>query len=158
MLCAHFAEAATPPWDVRWGFENTSKIRRGVSAYHKSYQKGEDHALGILRKTIAKGVKGMIAEPQNRAVAVGKLVQALGGKLISYHLLLNGEIDFFIVTDMPEDKIADVAMVNTMLVRGSGAIKSITSVPAVRAEDAVPIMQKAQKMSAAMAYKAPSKT
>jgi len=109
-------------------------------------------------KLSQEGVKGMIAEPQNRAVAVGKLVQALGGKLISYHMLLNGEIDFFIVSDMPEDKIADVAMVNTMLVRGSGAIKSITSVPAVRAEDAVPIMLKAQKMSAAMAYKAPSKT
>jgi len=45
-----------------------------------------------------------------------------------------------------------------MLVRGSGAIESITSVPAVRAEDAVPIMQKAQKMAAAMAYKAPTKS
>jgi hypothetical protein len=49
-------------------------------------------------------------------------------------------------------------MVNAMLVRASGGIQSITSVPAVRAEDAVPIMQKAQKMAAAMAYKAPIKS
>lgn len=48
----------------------------------------------------------MIAEPQNLAEPVGKLVAALGGKLLSYHLLLNGEFDFFIVTDMPEDKTA----------------------------------------------------
>ena len=109
-------------------------------------------------KVTQEGVKGMIAEPQNRAEPVGKLVAALGGKLLSYHLLLNGEFDFFIVTDMPEDKIAEVAMVNSMLVRGSGGIQSIASVPAVRAEDAVPIMQKAKKMAAAMAYKAPSKS
>jgi len=31
----------------------------------------------------------MIAKPQNRAEAVGKLVEALGGKMLSYHLLLN---------------------------------------------------------------------
>ncbi len=109
-------------------------------------------------KVTQEGVKGMVAEPQNRAESVEKLVAALGGKLLSYHLLLNGEFDFFIVTDMPEDKIAEVAMVNSMLVRGSGGIQSITSVPAVRAENAVPIMQKAQKMAAAMAYKAPSKS
>lgn len=109
-------------------------------------------------KITQEGVKGMITEPQNRAEVVGKLVAALGGKLISYHFLLNGEFDYFIVTDMPEDKIAEVAMVNSMLVRGSGGIQSITSVPAVRAEDAVPIMQKAQKMAAAMAYKAPNKS
>ena|SRR5210317_1482666 len=109
-------------------------------------------------KVTQEGIKGMIAEPQNRAEVVGKLVAALGGKMLSYHLLLNGEFDFFIVTDMPEDKITEVTMVNSMLVRGSGAIESITSVPAVRAEDAVPIMQKAQKMAAAMAYKAPTKS
>jgi len=109
-------------------------------------------------KVTQEGVKGMIAEPQNRAEPVGKLVAALGGKLLSYHLLLNGEFDFFIVTDMPEDKVAEVAMVNSMLVRGSGGIQSIISVPAVRAEDAVSIMQKAQNMAKAMAYKAPSKS
>lgn len=109
-------------------------------------------------KLTQEGVKGMVAEPQNRAEIVGKLVAALGGKLVSYHLLYNGDFDFFIVTDMPEDKIAEVTMVNAMLVRASGGIQSITSLPAVRAEDAVPIMQKAQKMAAAMAYKAPIKS
>ena len=107
-------------------------------------------------KLTQEGIKGMIAQPQNRAEAVGKLVAALGGKMLSYHLLLNGEIDYLIITDMPEDKIAEVAMVNSMLVRGSDAVESITSVPAVRAEDAVPIMQKAQKMATAMAYEAPT--
>jgi len=104
------------------------------------------------------GIKGMISNPQNREEAVGKLLEAYGGKLVSYHLLLNGNIDFFIVSDIPDDKIADVALVNAMLVRGSGAIESIATVPAMRAKDAVPQMQKAQEMASAMVYEAPTKS
>ena len=100
----------------------------------------------------------MVANPVNRAEVVSKLVEALGGKLVSYHMLLNGDIDFFIVTDVPDDGIADVTLVNSMLVRASGAIESIATVPAMRAEDAVPQMQKAQQMAAAMAYKPPTAT
>ncbi len=104
-----------------------------------------------------EGIQGMVANPSNRAEAVGKLLEAYGGKLISYHMLMNGNIDFFIVSDIPDDKIADVAIVNAMLVRGSGAIETISTVPAVRAEDAITQMQKAQQMASAMAYQAPTK-
>jgi uncharacterized protein with GYD domain len=109
-------------------------------------------------KISKEGIQGMVANPQNRAEAVGKLIEAYGGKLISYHLLLNGDIDFFIVSDIPVDKIADVTLVNAMLVRASGAIKSIATVPALRAEDAVPQMQKAQKMASAKTYQAATKS
>ncbi len=51
-------------------------------------------------KISQEGIKGLIAEPQNRAEPVGKLIEALGGKLVSYHLLLNAEIDFFIISDV----------------------------------------------------------
>ena len=105
-----------------------------------------------------EGIQGMVANPSNRAEAVGKLLEAYGGKLISYHMLMNGNIDFFIVSDIPDDKIADVAIVNAMLVRGSGAIETISTVPAVRAEDAITQMQKAQQMASAMAYQAPTKS
>lgn len=104
------------------------------------------------------GIKGMISNPQNREEAVGKLLEAYGGKLVSYHLLLNGDIDFFIVSDMPDDKIADVTLVSVMLLRGSGAIESIATVPAMRAKEAVSQMQKAQQMASAMVYEAPTKS
>ncbi|MBW2251622.1 MAG: GYD domain-containing protein [Deltaproteobacteria bacterium] len=104
-----------------------------------------------------EGIQGMVTNPSNRAEAVGKLLEAYGGKLISYHMLMNGNIDFFIVSDIPDDKIADVAIVNAMLVRGSGAIETISTVPALRAEDAITQMQKAQQMASAMAYQAPTK-
>jgi hypothetical protein len=41
-------------------------------------------------KLSQEGIKVMIVKAQNRAEAVGKLVEALDGKMYSYHLLLNG--------------------------------------------------------------------
>lgn len=104
-----------------------------------------------------EGIKGLVAEPQNRAESLGKLIESYGGKLISYYMVLNGDIDFFIVTDIPEDKMEGIAFINAMLVRASGSFESLTTVPTIPAENAVPQMQKAQQMAAAMAYKAPAK-
>ena len=109
-------------------------------------------------KVSQEGMKGMLANPQNREEAVGKLVEGLGGKLVSYHLLLNGDIDFIIVTDFPADKFEENLLINSMLVRGSGAIESVATVPAMRAADAVSQMKKAQQMASAMLYEAPSKS
>ena len=102
------------------------------------------------------GVKGILAEPTNRAEAVGKLLEVYGGKLISYHMLMNGDIDFFIISEIPDEKITDVAFVNALLVRGYGAIENITTVPAIRAEDALPHMRKAAEMASAMVYQPPA--
>lgn len=70
-------------------------------------------------------------------------------------MLMNGSIDFFIISEMPDDRIADVTIVNAMLVRTYGAIETISSLPAVRAEDAIPFMKKAKEMAAAMVYASP---
>ncbi|WP_373499377.1 GYD domain-containing protein [Desulfococcus sp.] len=103
-----------------------------------------------------EGIRGLIDNPQNRAGAIQQLMDAYRGKLISYHLLLNGEIDFFIVADIPDECVADLGLVNALLVRGSGAVETITTVPAYRAEDAIPLMQRAQKMTTEETYKSPS--
>ncbi len=101
------------------------------------------------------GIQGMLDNPTNRAEAVGKLLGAYGGKLISYHMLMNGDIDFFIVSEIPDDKIADVSIVNAMLVRTYGAIETISTVPAIPDEDAIPQMKKAKEIAAAMVYASP---
>ena len=67
----------------------------------------------------------------------------------------DSDIDFFIISEIPDDKIADVSIVNAMLVRTYGAIESISTVPAIRAEDAIPQMKKAKEMAAAMVYASP---
>jgi hypothetical protein len=73
-------------------------------------------------------------------------------------LIINKCFNFIIVSDIPDDKIANVALITPMLVRGSGAIESVATVPAMTAADAVPQMQQAQQMAAAMAYKAPTQS
>ena len=105
-----------------------------------------------------EGIQGLIAKPQNRAEPVGKLVEALEGQLISHHFVLNGDIDFIIFTDQPDDKLVDIAHVNAILVRGSGAIETLTTVPAISAENGVSQMKRAQQMAAAMVYEKPSKS
>ncbi|CAB5099606.1 hypothetical protein D3OALGA1CA_1739 [Olavius algarvensis associated proteobacterium Delta 3] len=105
-----------------------------------------------------EAIQGMIANPQDRSEAVGKLVQAYGGKLVSYYFLMNGDVDFFIVSDIPDEKMAEMNLINAMLVRAAGGIESITTVPARTAQDAVEQMRKAQKMAADMVYQAPSQT
>jgi len=103
------------------------------------------------------GIQGMIANPQNRAESVSKLLAPFGGKLIGYHMILNADFDFFIVSDVPQDKLAEITFITELLVRGSGAVESMTTVPALSAEDAVPQMRKAKEMAAAMTYEAPKK-
>ncbi|MGA9534578.1 MAG: GYD domain-containing protein [Desulfobacterales bacterium] len=105
-----------------------------------------------------EGIQGLIAKPQNRAEPVRKMVEALGGKLISHHFVLNGDIDFIIFTDLPNEKLADISYANAMLVRGSGAIETLTTVPAISSENAVSQMKKAQQMAAAMVYEKPTKS
>ena len=103
-----------------------------------------------------EGIQGMIAQPHDRSKAVSQLLEAYGGKLISYHMLLNGDLDFVIVSEIPEDQMSGIALVNAMLVRGSGAIESITTLPALSAEDSVPQMIKAKEL--ASAYKPPTQS
>ena len=53
------------------------------------------------------GVQGMLDNPTDRAEAVGKLVPAYGRKLISYHMLMNEDIDLVVLsvdTSLAKDK------------------------------------------------------
>lgn len=99
-----------------------------------------------------EGVKGILDKPTNRAEAVGKLLEAYGGKLIHYYMVMNGDIDFIIINEIADDKIADATFVNALLVRGYGAIENITTLPVVEAENAMPYMEKAGKMAAEIVY------
>lgn len=107
-------------------------------------------------KLTNESIQGLVTNPQNRAEAVAKLVDAYGGEMVSYHLLLNGDIDFIIFSEIPDDKIKDLTLMNALVVRGAGGVESITTVPAVKAEDAMIQMHKAQKLTSAMAYRTPA--
>jgi len=105
-----------------------------------------------------ESINGLVSNPQNRAEAVAKLIDTYGGEMVSYHMLLNGEIDFIIFSEIPEERAKDLTLVNALVVRGAGGVESVTTVPAIRAEDAVMQMEKAQNLVSAMAYHTPTQT
>ena len=107
-------------------------------------------------KMSKEGLNGLIAKPENRAETLGKMVDALGGKLVDYYFLLNGKIDFIIVSEFPDDQnVNELSLIDALLVRGSGAIESITTFPALRAAEAVPLFERAKALQEASTYSKP---
>ena len=54
-------------------------------------------------------IKGMIANPEDRAEAASKLFEAAGGKLLAYYVTL-GEYDWLIVSEFPDHQSVSAAV------------------------------------------------
>ena len=50
-------------------------------------------------------LKGMLANPEDRSEAAGKLIQAAGGKMLAYYVTF-GEYDWLVVSEMPDEQHA----------------------------------------------------
>jgi uncharacterized protein with GYD domain len=55
-------------------------------------------------------VKGMLAKPEDREEAVGKLFKSVGGKLIGWYLTF-GHHDWLVIGEFPDEKAAASAIV-----------------------------------------------
>ena len=66
-------------------------------------------------------IEGMIASPEDRAEAVGRLFAAAGGKLISYYVTL-GEYDWLIVGEFPDLRSVSAAVLAAL---GSGGVTTV---------------------------------
>ena len=62
-------------------------------------------------------IKGMIAHPEDRAEAAGRLFEAAGGKLLSYYVTL-GEYDWLIVSEFPDHEAVSTAVLAAAAQRG----------------------------------------
>jgi uncharacterized protein with GYD domain len=62
-----------------------------------------------------EAIKGMLANPEDRADAVGRLMSRAGGRLIAYYLTF-GEYDFLTIAEMP----SETQMAAVLLAAGSG--------------------------------------
>ena len=92
----------------------------------------------------------LAAKLENWAESLGKMVDALCGKLNDYYLLLNGESEF-----SNDQNVNDLSMINTFLVCGPRAIESMIILPAVRAVKAVPLLGWAKALQGASTYSKP---
>ena len=91
-----------------------------------------------------KAVNGMIAQPSDRAAAVKPMVEAVGGKIISYYAT-TGETDFMMVCEVGDG--AD--MVPALMV--AGASGTVANLKTVRAFSAAEFMAAQGKAAGIMA-------
>lgn len=65
-------------------------------------------------------LRGMLARPEDRAEAVGKLFSALGGKLLAYYATF-GDYDFLVISEGPFDGVAT----SRLVVAASGGVTDL---------------------------------
>jgi uncharacterized protein with GYD domain len=87
--------------------------------------------------------QAMISNPENRADALGKAYQSLGGELHGYFFVV-GSTKIFILGDLPDDVSVEAA---TLTVMAGGAATSIRIHRLMSAADAVQAMQKAKDVT-----------
>jgi uncharacterized protein with GYD domain len=101
---------------------------------------------GRLTKDFAKG---LLAKPEDREPAVRKVIEAAGGKIISFYFT-TGDSDFLLISEANEAEAIIAAM---MAAAAAGAISDVTTSRAWTGAEFQAVAEKASK--AASAYRAP---
>ena len=78
-------------------------------------------------------IKGMLARPENREEAVGKLFKSVGGRLIGWYLTF-GHHDWMAIGEFPDEKAAAAAI---LAAAAGGSLSEIETTLAMTAKDAV---------------------
>lgn len=93
-----------------------------------------------------EAMRGMVDNPEDRSIATGKMVEAAGGRLISYYVTL-GEWDFIVTADLPDQATAAAV---AMAVAAAGGIDSHI-IAAMTTAEAKAAMERAKDLRAAFA-------
>ena len=96
-------------------------------------------------------VKGMLDAPEDREAPVRKVVEAAGGKVISFYVT-TGETDFLLISEAEE---AEAIIASLMAAAAAGTIADVRTGRAWTGAEFKAIMEKAAK--AATAYRPPGK-
>ena len=96
-------------------------------------------------------VKGLLAAPEDREPAVRKLVEAAGGKVISFYIT-TGDSDFLLISEAGD---AEALIAALMAAAGSGAISHVSTGRAWTGAEFKAIADKGSKV--ASAYRPPGK-
>ena len=82
-----------------------------------------------------QALRGMLAKPEDRAKAAIRIVEAAGGKLLSYYVTF-GEYDWQIVTEMPNETQAAAFLVTVGASEGLADIKTTLAMTTAQAMEA----------------------
>ena len=93
----------------------------------------------------AAAAKGMLTEPSDREAAVRPMVEAAGGRMISF-LVTTGETDFSMVVDTDDMEGLLAAMI---VAGGSGTVSNLKTVQAFTSAEFLAAQKRAQGMAGA---------
>jgi uncharacterized protein with GYD domain len=79
-------------------------------------------------------IKGMIANPEDRAEAVSKLAQQAGGRMLAYYVTL-GEHDFLVVCEMPGHKETSMVVLTAAASGGVTDVKTTLAMTTAEAKE-----------------------
>jgi uncharacterized protein with GYD domain len=82
---------------------------------------------------------GMARNPQDRAEAIRPVIEALGGRLISFYAS-TGEYDALVITEMP-DNVAAAA--SSIAASAGGAVHDVKVTPLMTIEEGMEAMRRA---------------
>lgn len=91
-----------------------------------------------------KAVQGMIASPSDRAAAVKPLIEAVGGKLLSY-FATTGESDFLMICEAADGEDIIPAL---MVAGATGTVSNLKTVRAYSSADFLAAQKKAGGIAA----------
>lgn len=97
----------------------------------------------------AQGTRGLLEKPDDRAVAVGAMIEAAGGTLVDFYMVM-GPHDGIVISDMPDDRCA-IAL--GMIALASGTLASVQTVRAWKSDEFRSVAEKAAAV--AHAFKPP---
>ena len=115
------------------------------------------HREGLMVRLVTRGrfthdyAKGLVAAPEDREPAVRKLIEAAGGKLVSFYFT-TGDSDFMVIAEANEAENLISAYLATA---AAGAVSNLTTQRAWTGAEFKRIAEKASK--AASHYRAPGK-
>ena len=92
----------------------------------------------------AQAIQGMIASPSDRAAAVKPLVEAAGGKMVSYYAT-TGENDFLMICEAADGEDIIPAL---MVAGASGTVSNLKTVQAYSSADFMAAQKKAGGIAA----------
>lgn len=88
-------------------------------------------------------VKNLMAKPEDRAEAVGKLFSAIGGKLHALYFTF-GEYDFLLIAEAPNEKDMAAAL---LAAAGTGSVANLNTTVALTTADMKNVFAKAGSMA-----------
>jgi uncharacterized protein with GYD domain len=91
-----------------------------------------------------KAYQGMLQNAEDRTQAVGRLFEAVGGKLLHYYITF-GENDFLVIAEAPDNQAAMTAL---MVAAGTGGVRNLATTVAMSTADAMAAMGRAKGIMA----------